>query len=241
MKNSIIIGLSAGVLVLLLAFSCDRIKREKELKSLKELYKKEVLKNDSLVKVNETQYRKLIADTLTISQLNNKIKQLNIKLKEKPKVITEIEYVPKEVEKEVEVVRVIGDTVQIEDYYPNKKEYFVKYENEVSIKDKKGVAKFSFQPLKITSVISERKDGIFQIDFKTPEWLEVQSIDIQSTPIESIKQNNFGFLLGAGMERNFYENKSNIRIETGIRYKKMYLDLGISTSNIADLTLKFEL
>lgn len=241
MKKNIENILVILVIILIFGLIINRWYYKKKIDEERRKYNIELIRNDSLIKVSETQYSKLIADTLTISQLNKKIRQLQIELKAKPKVITEIEYIPKEVEKEVEVVRVVGDTVQIEDYYPNKKEYFVKYENEVSIKDKKGVAKFSFQPLKITSVISERKDGIFQIDFKTPEWLEVQSIDIQSTPMESTKQNNFGFLLGAGVSREFNENRNNIRFETGIRYKKMYLDLGLNTSNIADLALKIEI
>src|SRR5690625_3693569 len=229
------------ILIFVLININNRWYYKKKIDEERRKYNTELIRNDSLIKVSETQYSKLIADTLTISQLNRKVKQLQIELKAKPKVITETKYIPKEIEKEVEVVKVVGDTVKIEDYYPNKESYFVKYENEISIKDKKGSSKFFFNPLKVTSVVSQRKDGLFQVDFKTPEWLEISSVNIQSTPLEKEKVKNFGILIGAGIGRNFDENKNNIRIESGIRFKRMYLDLGFNTSNTADLTLKFEL
>lgn len=241
MKKNIENILVILVIILIFGLIINRWYYKKKIDEERRKYNIELIRNDSLIKVSETQYSKLIADTLTISQLNKKIRQLQIDLKAKPKVITEIEYIPKEIEKEVEVVKVVGDTVKIEDYYPNKENYFVKYDNEVSIKDKKGTSKFSFRPLKVTSVVSQRNSGLFQVDFKTPEWLEISSVNIQSTPLEKEKVKNFGILIGAGIGRNFDENKNNIRIESGIRFKRMYLDLGFNTSNTADLTLKFEL
>lgn len=241
MKKNIENILVILVIILIFGLIINRWCYKKKIDEERRKYNIELIRNDSLIKVSETQYSKLIADTLTISQLNKKVRQLQIDLKAKPKVITEIKYIPKEIEKEVEVVKVVGDTVKIEDYYPDKKNYFVKYENEVSIKDKKGTSKFSFSPLKVTSVVSQRNNGLFQIDFKTPEWLEISSVNIQSTPLEKEKVKNFGLLIGAGIGRNFDENRNNIRIESGIRLKKMYIDLGFNTSNTADLTIKFEL
>lgn len=240
MKNSIIIGLSAGILVLLLAFFCDRSKREKELQSLKELYKKEVLKNDSLVKVNEMQYRKLVADTLTIRELEKEIKELGIELSAKPKIIEKIVFKPIEIEKPTDSISIEEDNLTIEDYYPQKENYFVKYLNKTNLTTKEGTSTFYFSPVPISIVISQRDDGIFQSDIKSPEWLTVEAVDILAIPMEHPKIDKFGVLVGVGIGRDFEKYETYGRFSVGVRYKTLYLDVGGGTNKQADASVKIE-
>lgn len=217
-------------------------------------YKELVLKNDVLVKVNETQSTKLVDDTQTIKDLNKKIDSLGIKLEEKPKVITEIVYVPKEVTKPVDSISVenivtdnatVEDTEQgkmltIKDSYPNKENPFVTYFSRILLETQEGEATWTFTPIKMSVVLSQRADGIWKSDVKVPEFITVEQFDIIATPLDIPEIDKFGVLVGGGIGQEFLGQEAFYRLEGGVRFKKLYIDLGINSNISADAVIKFE-
>lgn len=202
-------------------------------------YKKEVLKSDKLEKINETQYRKLVADTATIKELRGIVDNLGIKLTEKPKVVEVVKLVPVEVNKPIDGVIVKEDSVSITDYYPKEENYFAKYTNNFNLNTKEGLSKWSFNPVTMSIVLSQREDGIWQSDVKVPDFIEVSDVDIVATPLE-IYKNNFGWILGASYGKDFNKDSEFIRISGGFRYKKTYIDIGASSNETVDFGVKFE-
>lgn len=206
-----------------------------------DLYKVEILKNNKLEKINETQYRKLVADTATIKELRNIIDDLGIKLAAKPKIIETIKLVPIEIEKPVDDVIIKGDSIQITDYYPQKENYFVSYSNSVDILSKKGKGLWNFRPVDISIALSQREDGIWQSNIKVPDYILVNDLDIVATPMEPPKIDNFGWILGVGYGKYLGNSVEDyIRISGGLRYKKIYLDIGANTNKQIDGNIKFE-
>lgn len=212
-------------------------------KKVKEVERREriaVIARDSLVKVSDIQYRKLVADSLKQSELNKLVKDLKIELDAKPKIIEVIKWKPRPVEKPTDDVVVKGDSINIRDYYPTKEKRFITYESKIDISTQKGTSVWAFESVEMTIVISQRKDGIFQADVKVPEWIEIGSIDIQATPMELPPPDKFGWLLGVGGGTDFLTGAHFGRLGGGIRYKKIYLNVGANTNSTMDATIQFE-
>jgi len=199
-----------------------------------------VLRNDTLQKVTETQYRKLVADTLTKRELRKLIDSLGVALDAKPTTIIKTELVIKEVIKEVDAVTVKGDSIHVIDYYPTKENYFVRYQSDVSLSSQEGVSKFTFRPIDIAIVMSQREDGVFQADIKAPSFIKINSLDIQSLPMELYKPDSFGWIIGAGVAKVLDEDQTFFRINAGIRFHKLYVLLGGSSHGAVDLNVNFE-
>lgn len=200
-----------------------------------------VLKNDKLEQISETQYRKLLADSLTQKELNKIVDSLKIKLDAKPKIIYKTKIVIEEVEKPIDSISIDGDTVNIVDHYPDKEEPFVTYKNKFSLSTQTGISDWKFTPFNLSIVVSQRSDGIWQTDTQVPDFMTITDITVQGTPQEPPeKRNRFGFILGAGAGQQLLDNTTYYRVETGIRWGKTYLDVGFNTNVSADATLKFE-
>jgi hypothetical protein len=239
MKNKTTIILAGIILLLLIAgfFTINYYKKQAQ--NSENRYKLEVLRNDKLEKVAEGHYRKKVADSLTQKQLNKIVDSLGLELKTKPKTITKIKFVPIEVEKPIDSISIIDHMVNIVDYYPDIQTNFIKYSNKFNLLTSKGVGKFEFSPIDISIVLSQREDGIFQSDIKVPDFISIGSVDIQSTPMEIPKIDNFGWILGVGYGKQFNDSDF-VRFTTGIRYKKIYLEVGGNTNNSVDGGIKFE-
>lgn len=206
-------------------------------------YKLEVLRADKLERINDTQYRKLVADSLSKRDLAKIIDSLEFELDNvEPITVTEIQLVPEYIEKPIDSISVKDSIVSIVDFYPkNDENYFLKYSNQFSLRTNKGIGKFEFQPIDISIVLSQREDGIFQSDIKVPPFLTVGKVDIQSRPLEdNAEKDNFGFLLGVGYMQRYSDDVEGIRVSGGIRYKRLYLNVGVSSYGIGDYGVQFE-
>jgi hypothetical protein len=247
MKTRTKLIIAALILLLIIiggtAYYINSLKQD--LKEEQLAHRKEILRNDELKIINETQVRKLIADTLKQSELNKIVADLGIEIDKaknaKPKIVYVVKATPKEVVKETDSLTIDSTGISIESYYPQKKDYFAKYENRITLKDTLGKEKWSFNAIKISGTISQRDDGIFTADFKTPPWLKIDSIDIQATPLEMPKPDNFGFLLGSTYGHSFKEGGEDyLKVTGGLRYKKVYVEVGAGTNSTVEGGLKYE-
>lgn len=240
-KNRIIISLFSVIAILLIVGFIKLNQHRKALKEREDAYKDVVLKNDELKKINATQYQKLIDDRLKQKELDDIISGLKIELKNKPKTVIETVLVPVDKESPVDDVVVVNDSLTINDFYPQKKDYFVNYSARIDTESKKGIGRFSFQPVNVNLVLSQRKDGVYQLDTQVPEWMSVNNIEVRSLPLDVPRPDNFGLLLGVGYGKDFSKIREDyVRITTGVRWKKLYLEVGGNTNSTVDGGLKFE-
>ena len=200
----------------------------------------EKLRASKLEKISDVQSRKIVADSLTQRELNKRVKELEIALEAKPKIVWKTEFITKEIDKEVDEVSLDSNLVSVVDYYPKKEGYFVKYTNKIDLTTSEGKSNWQFNPITVSGVLSQREDGIYQIDFKHPDFMSIESIEVQATPLTEVRPDNFGFILGAGVGKDFEDNNTFFKVNGGIRYKKVYLMIGGTTNQLVDGSLNFE-
>ena len=212
---------------------------KKENKEIQKL-RTQIVRNDKLVKIDSTTYKKLVADTLTKKQLKQKIDSLEIEVKE-PEVVQEIVFVPKEAKTKVDTVLVKDTTVNIVDFYPRKENYFIKYSSTINTLKQTATSDWSFKPKKISLAIGLDDNGMYEVKTKVPEFINISSIDVQTQPKKVISKDNFGYLIGGGYGLNLGNEKNYLTLNTGIRYKKTYLLLNVGTNETvsAGLTIEF--
>ena len=203
-------------------FADKRLEKERiETRKLK-------IANSKLEKISEGHYQKLVADTLTKKQLRERIDELEIKVKDGV-LVAESNIKPKDVEKQIDSVLITPDSISIIDYYPKKENFFIKYSALLNLKDSTQIGKFSFSPLSISMVVSEQEDGTFLTDLKAPDFITLESLDVQSLPLTPPKIDNFGFLAGGGVNRGFQDGSLGYEIMAGLRIKKFNLITSVNT------------
>jgi len=203
------------------------------------ILRKERLKNDTLVKLNEGLYTKLVADSLTKKELNHLNDSLKLKLKN-PKTITKIVFVPKEIEKDIDNVVQTDSTITINDYYPHKENKFVEYSANIDKVTGKGKGKFSWTPIEFSLGVTENEDGTYSLNTKVPEFMTVTGVHVYSRPIEPTKIDNFGWLIGGGIGTSFKDGNSYYKLSGGVRIKKFYVDIDLGTNGTSELGIKIE-
>lgn len=223
-----------GGLFAFMAFYITKCTSDRENEQLKTELHKETLRNDTLKKISETQYEKYVADTVTKKDMMKLLKELGVDVKN-PKIITRIEYVQKNIEKPIDDIVVKDDKIKIEDFYPNKELKTITYNADIDLKTKKGIGKFTFKPQALDLIVSETKEGLWKATLKTDnEYVEIKSLDVQSLPLPKETLNNWGWLGGVKynttLNNNYENNKNNVELLGGVRYKKFNV-IGSANTN----------
>lgn len=183
----------------------------------------------------------MVADTLTQKQLEKLAAEVTELKNRKPVSVTKTIIQPVRIEKEVDSISSKGDSIFVEDYYPNKTNPFLRYTNRLSLTTLKGESDFLFSPINLSQVVTKKEDGLYQVDFKGPDFLEVKSLDIQTEPqLEPVKD-NWGTLIGIEYGKNLDSNKNVFGVNVYERYKKFYLGGSITTNKDFMGGLKIEL
>lgn len=241
MKTNNIVLIVVAILVALITFQATSYFTNKKVEKAKLELRKERIKNDSLVQISESLYSKLVADTLALRELRKINDSLELEL-ETPVVVTRVVAAPKDKETTIDDIAVTDSTFTFTDYYPEKEDAFVTYSAEVDTKSKTGKGEFKFKEIELSLGIGQNEDGTYSLNTKVPEFLTINNIQVQGTPLEPLqeKPDNFGLILGAGVGQDFRDDSMFGKIEAGIRFKKVYLDLEAATNQTISTSLKFE-
>ena len=237
-KNKILNIIFLVLVILLSIFGVNQYITNVKNKEILSSYKEKIIKSDSLIKREEGHYQKVVNDLNSTKDLLNVIKKENkdlyksIKKDDKNpifysniglKPITKIDSV------------FIHDTIRegikykyFEDFYPSKTDYFVKYSGQLD--STKVIGKWDFNTLNIDLVISEKEKGIFYADLKSPEWIKVNKLNVNSLPLENIKIDNFDWLMGGNVGINFLDKTPVAGFEAGFRFKKNIFKTEINTN-----------
>lgn len=201
-----------------------------------------LIRNDSLRKIITEKgilYEKLVADTLSKKQLREKIKELGLEL-ENALLAQKIVFVPRDTIKIIEDIKTTDTTLTFTDYYPKKEGYFVRHITNHNTKDTTATGEFGFNPITMSLGISEQKDGTYKVTTKMPDYFNINSIDVQSLPIEKEEKDNWGILVGADYVNDFDSENKFLDVNSYLRYKKFYIGGGFRTDNTVKAGLKFE-
>lgn len=210
----------------------NKCSSDREKDKLKAELHAQLLRGDTLKKISDTQYEKLVADTLTKKRLKQIIDSLGIIVKN-PLVVTKIVYQQKTVEKDVDGIVVKDSIVSVEDYYPNKEKQTIKYTSKINLKTTKGTSKFEFQPQTMDLVVSQEANGLWKATFRTDsEFVNINSVDVLALPsvTKEIVVNNWGTLGGVKYNTSMTNKGSSLEVLGGVRYKKVNI-IGSASTN----------
>ena len=214
--------------------------RERSFNAEVDELKNTILKKDSLVKVREGEFTKLVNDTKSKKELDREVKGETPKTyedikKSKEKIIshTKIKLVP--------VSKTIVDTVYIDSsgtkkftsFYPEKNNYFIK--NFTTIINNEAKTEWSFTPLKVNIVVTEQKDGMYRARLSGPEWIQAEEVTINSLPLNPVTERKFKFLLGASGGYDFNTRTLPLGVYTGFRVKNKILILNGQTNKVVTI------
>lgn len=209
--------------------------RNKQANNRAELYKRELIKTDSLRESALGSYRKLVNDLSTQKDLNKQLKtergdlfkELK-KLKSKVKSISDISLKPQDA---VTVTIVKRDTVTGEsnftDYYPSKADAFITYSGK--IKNDSLTADWSFDTLGINMVVYEKLKGVYEVDLKAPSWIQVTDLQVNSLPMETKVNKPIRFLMGAEARSSFRTFEPVVGVGGGITTKNTIYIIKVDT------------
>lgn len=219
-EKLITIGFLAVIFILLLSLITRESINTSKINSLKET----ILSKDSLYKVRDGQYTKLVNDTKSKSELTKEVKSelpqtyQDIK-KAKENIIshTKVSVAPKST---TTIDTVYIDTLGIQkfdSYYPNKDNYFVKHKSTID----KNVATnlWEFNSLKLDIVVTQQKDGMYRARLAGPEWIEANEVTVNSLPLTPLTERKLKFLLGGSGGYSMNDRNIVLGIYSGIRYK----------------------
>lgn len=203
-------------------------KVKRELKNYK-------IKNDSLTKLADGHYKKLVADTLKKRELRRKVDSLKIEV-ETPIVITKTEYKFKDKETKGGIKQT-DSTMSYTDYYPQKENPFIVYQSNINKIKETFKGSFTLNPINIDFVFSKNEDGTYQLDTKLPDFISVKSIDIESTPLDKTFENKSVFTPFAGLKYNhtFASQNPSVELLFGARYRKINLIGSLNTNSYLGL------
>ena len=203
-------------------------------------YKKTILQKDSLQKIRDGEYTKLVNDLKSSNDLKKYIKEISdstyqdIKRnKENPLIITKVTTIPKTIQT---IDTVFIDTLgvrTITSYYPNKDSMYIKHTS--VIKDKESKNTWEFSPLKLNVIVTQQKDGMYRARFIGPNWIEAQEVTVNSLPLSPITERKFKFLLGASGGYDFNYRNVSAGIYTGFRYKNQIVLVNGNTNKVVSL------
>lgn len=171
------------------------------------------IENDSLRQVTDTQYRKLLDDRFSKKDLKKIIDSLGLEMIKNPNTVIVKEIQIREVSKPVDKLVYIDGKVEVEDFYPNKENPFIQY----TLKDT--TSNFKFYPFEMTMVVSENRDGTWQVDSKVPEFMKVSRIDAVAQPKKTERKRPF--IVGAGYTR--YSDKNSFEVSAGVKIKNIFI------------------
>ena len=184
-----------------------------------------------------------MADTLDKKELHKLAAKIVDLEGREPVIINQTIIKPEDRETTISEIEIKEDSIFVEDYYPNKENPFITYNNKLSTTTSTGIGKFSFTGITLTAVITETDKGIFEADIKVPDFINITKVDIHSKPLDNKKKkkDNFGILIGSNYGKDIKQNKNFIDLNSYVRYKKFYLGGGFNTKGDIRFGGKLEL
>lgn len=118
--------------------------------------------------------------------------------------------------------------------YPNDDSSFITYKGSVLTRSKKLYGEWAFSKIPLSVVITQRQDKSWNSRIIGPDYFVVDSMQVISLPPDEMVK-KFNWLAGGGVVRDFATQKTGFALSGGIRVKRNYGILGVTTYNTAQI------
>jgi len=240
-KDILILSLSI-VIIVLLVFGWIRYNQmQKKLYDEIHSANKTIIGMDKLKKEDDGQYSKLVNYFNSQKDLNNQLKEQNKELynliKKQDERLLMINNTIITLRDEVtegfgSINKDDTNRIDLKLQYPDAKNSFITWNGFVNRKTAFYRGEFSFGKLPLQIVMTETDRGIWKSRLIGPEWLIVDSMEINSLPLPTPeKQSYFSLLFGAGYQKSFNTSITDaLSLGFGAQYKKHILLLDINSN-----------
>ena len=240
-KDILLIILSVVIIILMLFGWVKYNQMQKKLYDEINNGNKVILSMDKTTKESDGQYAKLVNYFNSEKDLNNQLKEQNEDLfrlikKQDERLLminnTIVTLEGKMTEGFGSVNKNDTNRIDLKLNYPDEKNSFITWNGFVNRKTAFYKGEFTFGKLPLQIVMTETDRGIWKSRLIGPEWLIVDSMDINSLPLPTPeKQSKWGLLLGGGFQKSFNQNIPNaVSLAFAVQYKKHMLMIDGNTN-----------
>ena len=240
-KDILLIVLSVVIIILMLFGWVKYNQMQKKLYDEINNGNKVILSMDKTTKESDGQYAKLVNYFNSEKDLNNQLKEQNEDLfrlikKQDERLLminnTIVTLEGKMTEGFGSVNKNDTNRIDLKLNYPDEKNSFITWNGFVNRKTAFYKGEFTFGKLPLQIVMTETDRGIWKSRLIGPEWLIVDSMDINSLPLPTPeKQSKWGLLLGGGFQKSFNQNIPNaVSLAFAVQYKKHMLMIDGNTN-----------
>jgi hypothetical protein len=251
-KDILLIVLSVVIIILMLFGWVKYNQIQKKLYDEINNGNKVILSMDKTTKESDGQYAKLVNYFNTEKDLNNQLKEQNgdlfklIKKQDERLLMinnTIVTLEGKVTEGFGSVNKNDTNRIDLKLNYPDEKNSFITWNGFVNRKTAFYKGEFTFGKLPLQIVMTETDRGIWKSRLIGPEWLIVDSMDINSLPLPTPeKQSKWGLLLGGGFQGSFNQDIPNaVSLAFAVQYKKHMLMLDGNTNRQVGLKYLYRL
>jgi hypothetical protein len=207
-KVNYIMMIGLILIIIFLSWKIDSLNDQNQ--DINEQIKRSIIMNDSLVKLSEGRYVKMVDYFNTEKDLKNELKESNeelyINIKKQGEKILSLNNIIMTLKNEInqgfgKINTKDSNKIDLELKYPNEKESFINWKGSVDKKTNFYKGEWSFKKFPIQIVLTEEKRGIWKSYINTPTWLKIDSMYVNSLPPEEYKneeKRKVQFLLGGG-------------------------------------------
>lgn len=241
MKDRILYGFIIILVLLLIGSAWYNRHQQNKLYQKIEEGNKMIVDLDQLTKESDGKYTKLVDYFNTEKDLNQQLKEQNKDLykliKKQDEKLVMINNSVLSLEGKISegfgnINEADTNLIDLELKYPNEENSFISWNGVVNRKNAFYSGSWEFGQLPIQLVLTETERGMWRSRLIGPDWLKVDSMEINSLPIPKIKEpSNFSLMLGGGYINSFDNNGVNaVSIGGGIRFKDHRLIINATTN-----------
>ena len=240
-KDIFLIVLSVVIIILMLFGWVKYNQMQKKIYDEINSGNKVILSMDKTTKESDGQYAKLVNYFNSEKDLNNQLKEQNEDLfrsikKQDERLLminnTIVTLEGKVTEGFGSVNKNDTNRIDLKLNYPDEKNSFITWNGFVNRKTAFYKGEFSFGKLPLQIVLTETQRGIWKSRLIGPEWLIVDSMDINSLPLSTpAKVSDWGLFFGGGYQKSFNSNISDaFSLSFATQYKRHMLVFDATTN-----------
>jgi len=220
------------------------------------ILKKELISRDTLLKISEGKYRKMVNYYSTKKELDKQVKDNSPEIynhikdnKERILSNTNIDFTFKP-KQETNIISKKDSIYKFSSFYPARENSFVQYDGELNTNNNKLSEKWSFSNIKLNVVLTQKEDGLWNTYLDAPEFIKVSSLTVNSLPPKEYitkedKVKAFNFYGGLGVRSDLAKLTSvnkNLTLNGAITFKNKIMlqaDFGTDKKVSTGILIKF--
>ena len=243
--NRVLLGTIAVLVILLMLSNCKNTRLQEKIYEEQQEMNKRIVELDTTTKEKEGQYAKLIniynTEKDLLKQLRDENNELLDLIKDQNERLLMINNTVISLQSQIndgfgQFNQHDSSLINLSLKYPNDTDWFINWDGTVNTGTARYNGEWKFGELPLQVVITETERGIWKSRLIGPDWLLVNSIDVNSLPPEELgskpEKRNIGFLLGGGYINSFDQNVTSnaFSLGTGLYFKNHSLIINGTTN-----------